>query len=230
MQNILSIDTVFGACAVGVIAGDRHVARVEPMQRGQAERLMPMILETVRAGGLILQNLDLIVVNVGPGSFTGVRVGIATARGIALGLSVPVQGVCATDALYETARLAGKIDPAHPVRVTIDSQRGDFFVADYRGADDVPIPSSDVRILADVQSHSVQVMSEDLILLPPDRAEEDGPIYPFVLARLGGRLYAEGPDSLRGRAEPLYLRDADISVSKQHVYTRLIAKPRIIYT
>lgn len=209
MENILSIDTVFGACAVGVVAGDRMASRIEVMQRGQSERLMPTILDVVAEAGITIQDLNLIVVNVGPGSFTGVRVGIATARGIALGLNIPVQGVCACDALADMVRVNKLPGYDQHLRVSIDSGRGDYFVADYVPGDLSPIDPFGITILSDIAYPIKMMIGVDVIL-----ASGDVP-YPIILAGLGVRLYADQSYALWAKADPMYLRDAEVSISKK---------------
>ncbi|MEO1469219.1 MAG: tRNA (adenosine(37)-N6)-threonylcarbamoyltransferase complex dimerization subunit type 1 TsaB [Pseudomonadota bacterium] len=97
---ILGIDTSAGQCAVALIAGDSIVARaVEPMARGHAERLFPLIETALAEAGFGLESLNRIAVCTGPGSFTGLRVGVAAARGLALGRGVPAVGVTRFEAV-----------------------------------------------------------------------------------------------------------------------------------
>ncbi|HEY6669359.1 MAG TPA: tRNA (adenosine(37)-N6)-threonylcarbamoyltransferase complex dimerization subunit type 1 TsaB, partial [Methyloceanibacter sp.] len=87
-MNILALDTSMGACSAAVLRDDgaaRHlVVREALMARGHAEALMPMIAEVMAEAGLDFAALGLIAATVGPGSFTGVRIAIAAARGLAL--------------------------------------------------------------------------------------------------------------------------------------------------
>lgn len=73
------------------------------MARGQAERLMPLIEELLRAEGLRYRDLDRIGVGVGPGNFTGIRISVSAARGLALSLGIPAVGVSCLDALRAVA-------------------------------------------------------------------------------------------------------------------------------
>src|SRR5487761_719063 len=91
---VLAIDAAGAACSAAVAAGERLLAaeRVESAH-GQAEQLMPLIDRTMRRAGLAVAALDLIAATVGPGSFTGLRAGLAAARGIALASGRPLFGV-----------------------------------------------------------------------------------------------------------------------------------------
>jgi tRNA threonylcarbamoyladenosine biosynthesis protein TsaB len=93
---ILAIDTALDACAAGVL--DTDVARMiaqesRAMKRGHAEALMPLIARVIRQAGIAFAALDRIAVTTGPGSFTGLRVGLSAARGIGLAAHKPVVGL-----------------------------------------------------------------------------------------------------------------------------------------
>lgn len=93
---ILAIDTALDACAAGVLdteAGKLIAQESQPMKRGHAEALMPLIGRVMKQSGIAFTGLDRIAVTTGPGSFTGLRVGLSAARGIALAASKPVVGV-----------------------------------------------------------------------------------------------------------------------------------------
>jgi tRNA threonylcarbamoyladenosine biosynthesis protein TsaB len=93
---ILAIDTALDACAAGVLdtdAGNLIAQESQSMKRGHAEALMPLIGRVMKQSGLPFSALDRIAATTGPGSFTGLRVGLSAARGIALAASKPVVGV-----------------------------------------------------------------------------------------------------------------------------------------
>ncbi len=93
---ILAIDTALDACSAGVLDTDagRMIAQESvPMKRGHAEALMPLIARIIKAAGIAFADLDRIAVTTGPGSFTGLRVGLSAARGIALAADRPVVGL-----------------------------------------------------------------------------------------------------------------------------------------
>lgn len=97
-MRVLAIDTALNACSVALIESGAVLATLsEPMQRGHAERIAPMAQEVM--GQTAFSTIDRIVVTTGPGSFTGVRVGLAFARAMALALEVPCVGVSTLEAL-----------------------------------------------------------------------------------------------------------------------------------
>lgn len=130
MPKILAIDTSNGACSAAFRDGDAPgPSRFEVMTRGHAERLMPMIDEVMAEAGIAPETLDLIAVTTGPGAFTGLRLGLAAARGLALALSAPCVGVTSTETL------AAALDdiPADKVSgeliiALIDTKRGGFYL------------------------------------------------------------------------------------------------------
>ena len=120
MSRLLIFDTSGGACSAAVWADGRVAAeRFEAMARGQAERLLPIIEETLAAAGLAHAQLDAIGVTRGPGAFTGIRIGLAAARGLALALGIPAIGVTTFEAL--AVRAPGGC------AVAIDTKRGDVY-------------------------------------------------------------------------------------------------------
>lgn len=101
---ILSFDTSAAHCAAALLLpGQQMRLCVEDMARGQAERLMPLLNEILHDSGVTYGDLDAIAVGVGPGNFTGIRISVSAARGLALGLGIPAVGV----SLFETTRRLG---------------------------------------------------------------------------------------------------------------------------
>ena len=91
---VLGFDTSAAHCAAALLRGKEVLAsRLEEMSRGQAERLMPLLEEVLAEGGASWKDLNAIGVGIGPGNFTGIRIAVSAARGLALGLEVPTVGV-----------------------------------------------------------------------------------------------------------------------------------------
>jgi len=119
---ILAIDTALEACAAAVLdtdAGELLAQESQLMKRGHAEALMPMIARVMQSADLAFTSLDRIAVTVGPGSFTGLRVGISAARGLALAAKRPAVGLTTLSAY--AARIVGQTGPA-PVISAIDAR------------------------------------------------------------------------------------------------------------
>ncbi len=120
MARLLIFDTSGGACSVAVWSdGGVAAERFEAMARGQAERLLPMIEETLAEAGMAYGRLDAVGVTRGPGAFTGIRIGLAAARGLALARGIPAIGISTFEALAIRA-------PAGCV-VAIDTKRNDLY-------------------------------------------------------------------------------------------------------
>ncbi|WP_165842854.1 tRNA (adenosine(37)-N6)-threonylcarbamoyltransferase complex dimerization subunit type 1 TsaB [Phenylobacterium deserti] len=97
---VLGLDTCLNACSVAVLDGERVLAHeTEVMARGHQERLAPMAERAMQAAGLAFNQLERIGVTVGPGSFTGLRVGLAFAKGLGSALSIPIVAVGTLEAL-----------------------------------------------------------------------------------------------------------------------------------
>ena len=131
-MKLLGIDTALNACSVAIIDGDAVLARVvSPGGRGNAERLLPVLEQARAAAGLALADLDGIVATIGPGSFTGIRTALATARALGLALGKPVWGVTTTQALAVAAARPGHAvtaaRPGHAVTAVIDARRGEVY-------------------------------------------------------------------------------------------------------
>jgi tRNA threonylcarbamoyl adenosine modification protein YeaZ len=121
-MRVLAIDTALAACSAAVLdteAGGIIASESLAMVRGHAEMLMPLLARLMGQAGMVLRDLDRIVVTTGPGSFTGLRVGISAARGIALSAGKPAVGISTLSA-YAGPYLAQ--DDTIPVVAAIDAR------------------------------------------------------------------------------------------------------------
>lgn len=133
-MNVLAFDTCLGAASAAVRWRDaggawQECSRRELRERGQAERLMPMLAEVMADAGLAFSDLERIAVTVGPGSFTGVRVGVAAARGLALASGLPVVGATSLAVMaQQAAELLGPALEGRTLAVAADARRGMIYL------------------------------------------------------------------------------------------------------
>jgi len=130
---ILAIDTALDACAAGVLdtdAGKLIAQESQAMKRGHAEALMPLIARVIEESGIGFASLDRIAVTTGPGSFTGLRVGLSAARGIGLAANKPVIGLTTLSAFAAPVVIESG---EHPVISAIDARHDQVYYQVVRG-------------------------------------------------------------------------------------------------
>jgi tRNA threonylcarbamoyladenosine biosynthesis protein TsaB len=204
---LLAIDTCLGACSAAILADDQLRAQVsEPMTRGHQERLAPAVRDLMAAAKISFGELDRIGVTVGPGSFTGLRVGLAFAKGLALALGRPCIGVGTLEALAAAADAKGR------TAAVIDAGRGCVYVQVFEAGEALaapeilPSPAAASRLIA-------LKTGGDITLAGPGAAALAGLVAgvryveiatppPETVARLAARAPAVPP-------HPLYLRAPD---------------------
>ncbi len=191
---ILAIDTSTAQCAVALLGKGRALARRESMARGHAEALFPMIEVLLDEARAVYADLARIAVCTGPGSFTGLRIGIAAARGLALALGIPAVGVSRFTALATEA--------TGPVAVALAGRPGTAIIQTF-DADLLPLAEPQV-----VSADALPRAAGDALRRAGEgwgasaTALADGRPDPLVLARLACEGLA------RQSPAPLYLRGA----------------------
>ena len=182
----LGFDTSAAHCAAALLRGDRILAhRHEEMAKGQAERLFPLLEEVLADAGLGWGDLGVIGVGIGPGNFTGIRIAVAAARGLALSRGIPAVGVSATE--------AAAFGLPRPCRVALPLRTGQVVWQDFgTGAGDCPQQAAAGS-------------------LPPGPAPAAPAVPPAeAIARIAlARRATPGP-----RPAPLYLRPADAAPAR----------------
>lgn len=161
-MKILALDTASSWCAAAVYDSGTNMVLAEISKnigKGHAEVLMDYIEQAITQSGIAMAKLDRVAVNVGPGSFTGVRIGVSAARGFALALDRPALGVSAFDALASEVAIS---HPGQPVLVLLEAHRGEIYVQAF-GTEGVAITGP--MVLAREEALAlIQQQSSDTIL------------------------------------------------------------------
>jgi tRNA threonylcarbamoyladenosine biosynthesis protein TsaB len=201
---ILVIDTSGPVCAAGIFDSGANAlvaSKSEMLGKGHAERLIPMIDEVLSEAGLALKDMNRIGVTIGPGSFTGIRVGVAAARGFALSLGVPAVGVTTLQVVAEQVL---EIDPPAPVVAMIDAGRAEIFAQAFlpEGVMLTEPASYDYDAVCGMVDRFGAIAAGSG--LDAIEGREHGPD-PYPLDRIG-RIALRLPDDTR--ASPVYIRGA----------------------
>jgi tRNA threonylcarbamoyladenosine biosynthesis protein TsaB len=215
--RILAIDTSSELCSVGVCAGGEilsELASRAPARHG--ETLLPLIGEAIARSGLTRASIDAIAVGIGPGSFTGTRIGVATAKGLAVALDRPIAGIVS---LHAIARAA----PGAWIAPAIDAHKGEVYAALYQREDGaliervapahaVPERAREALLAAGAKVTACgsgyrryPALGEGLDVLAPIWDAPRAPVLALIAAE---QLASRGPDD-RAALEPLYLRPSD---------------------
>ena len=212
MSLLLALDASGPAISVAVMRDGTVLAHHrEALARGHAERLPPALAATMAASGCDFTALDAIAVTIGPGSFTGIRVGLAAARGLGFALARPVLGITT---LAAVAHGLGEAERAgRPVLALIDSKRADVFAQRF-DSDLAPLGSPQavpVADLADLVRPPLIVTGDAATLIAPRDGIILAPAAPDarIVAALAAAGWARG-DKLT--AAPLYLRPPDATL------------------
>jgi tRNA threonylcarbamoyl adenosine modification protein YeaZ len=186
---VLALDSALASCTVGLVAdGALRASQHQAAGRGQASLLPVMAAALLQQAGVTAHELDLVAVTIGPGSFTGIRAGLALAHGIALGAGIPVVGVTVGEALADSLPHLG----GRRLWTAIGSRRGRIFlerdgIVEARPLDDLPAPDGPVAVAGDAA-----------VALAARLAARDGDVMLTDARRLAGALPARA-------AQPLYV-------------------------
>lgn len=197
-MHILAIDVSVTVCSVGVLdtATSAFYSKKLETDKGQAEFLVPMVQDVIILAGINIKNLDYIAVTRGPGSFTGVRIGLATAKMLGLALHIPVIGISTLDVI---ARMHSD---SQDTLFLIDTKRNDFYGQIGEGS------PPKIWTVDDVNHHKgphIKDIIPDILTLA----------YMAIEQHDGTSVY-----NLQRSPTPLYLRDAEVSQPKNTLSVR----------
>ncbi|WP_291815232.1 tRNA (adenosine(37)-N6)-threonylcarbamoyltransferase complex dimerization subunit type 1 TsaB [Cellulomonas sp.] len=215
----LGIDTSGAVAASLVLDADTADTLVDDEPRRHAEMLTPLVTELLARRGRSVRDVESVVVGTGPAPFTGLRVGLVTARVLGLALGVPVHGVPSLDALAEAAARFAGLDEGTPLLVVTDARRREVYWSRYEVRDGVALPTGgpDVAAPADVpRTPEDVVLGAGRDLYPQVFGDADPRLPqgtpalrspdPSLLVRIAQRRLAAGQEL---PADPLYLRRPD---------------------
>lgn len=236
-MNILALDSATSACSVAVWMGDGVASRrMEKMTRGHAVRLMPMAQAAMADAELAFDQLDMVATTIGPGGFTGLRIGLAGARAIAMAAAIPIIGFTTFQVIaYQTtmgADISETADAGAPLLVVLDAKRSDFYfqIFESNGAPLTQPAAAPVDAIAKVVSAEFAPRApNDSLALCGDGAD----MILDALRACGARVHrAHGPDApdaaivatlayngapwgSAAPPEPLYLRPPDAALPRK---------------
>ncbi len=228
--TLLAIDTAGAACSVAVgCSATLLAAERRAMRHGHAEALLPMIDRAMEAAALSPTAIDGVAVAVGPGGFTGIRVGLGAAHGIALALQARLIGVTSFAAVV--ARLAdakSASGAATVVLVALDSRRDDFYVQLFSRASAEPLAEPAAVLPEALADYVAGLAGAAPLLIAGDMAEQAAAV---LRSQFGVEVVAESAPDARGvltaalrqlardpagnPARPLYLRPPDVTMPKR---------------
>ena len=227
-MKILAFDTANNTCSVALLCDDKVMAYAsETSPAKQAERLFPLIEQVFTSSGYSYNDIDIIAVTIGPGSFTGIRIGLATARGIALASGIPLLGVNTLEALAHDIFRENPND-TFPLLVALDARRQQLYIQLFASSGETltspklisydeirqHLPDTPFSVTGNGVTHIESPLSENKtqhschdLMLPDARS----------IAYLVAQKHSSLPASKHGNNDvfPLYIRKPDAKKSQK---------------
>lgn len=217
---ILSIDTAMSACSLGLQLADGSMKiAARPMERGQAEALMPMVRDLLAENGIAPQAVDAYVVAIGPGAFAGLRIGLSAARTLSLVSGKPVAGATTLEALIHQAQ-SGLGGAGGDICAVVETKRDDFYVQVAGGTAACLHANELSRILAEkpftVIGDANNRIKESCAHHNLTRFIDVYAADPASLVFCAGQYLDQLKQGVRMiNTDPFYIRPPDVSASKQ---------------
>jgi len=196
----LSLDTATDSISVAVLDGKNIKGQnYRVMERGQGEALIPMIQDVIASSGVAMSDIGQVAVSVGPGSFTGVRIGLATARGIGLALNIPVLGVSTLESMA--------FQKPGTVMVAIDTKRGDFYTQIFKDGKSLEEPTT--RTIEQIKALAPASITGNGLSALEGTATHIEEQQDCLAAQVGLCALEHSLEP-----EPIYLREADVTYQR----------------
>lgn len=204
--KILALDTSTENCSVALMINDRMITRSEVAPRDHTKKILPMVDEVLKEGGITLQELDALAFGRGPGSFTGVRIGIGIAQGLAFGAELPMIGISTLAAM---AQACHRVHQSEQVVAAIDARMGEVYWGQYQRQHN-----------GHWQAVAINDDQAECVIPPQELAENLAPqTGTWTQAGTGWEAYAEHLEALpleMEKGQVLYPEAQDIAVLAQY--------------
>jgi tRNA threonylcarbamoyladenosine biosynthesis protein TsaB len=221
-RPVLGLDTSTSIACLALIAGGKVAASIRRSATSHGAALPGSIDEILGAAGLAISSLGAIAVGTGPGSFTGLRIGLSYAKGIAMASGCALVGVPSFDAMALAALERNNIEAGRLVCVVVDARKGEVYTALYRVVGDGLEKLSEELVIA--LEHLASRITEDVMFVGDERAKDAAALVEsrghwvevfdtgmldlrgVCVAALGGARFARGETDRAASLEPLYIR------------------------
>jgi tRNA threonylcarbamoyladenosine biosynthesis protein TsaB len=221
-RPVLGLDTSTSIASLAIIAGGKVITSLERPATSHGAELPGSLDEILNAARLSIREVGAIAVGIGPGSFTGLRIGISYAKGIAMASGCSLFGIPSFDALALAALERNNIETGRLVAVVVDARKGEVYAALYRVVADGLEKLSEELVIA--LKHLASQITEDVMFIGDDRAKDAAALVEsrghrvavfnigkldlrgVCVAALGGAEFARGETDRAASIEPLYIR------------------------
>lgn len=225
MTKILAIDTALAGCSVAFYdhENEKCFEVIKAMPRGQAEILVPTIDDVLEQSGAVYKDIDAIGVTIGPGAFTGIRIGLSTARSLGLVLNKPVIGLTTLEVLASAYSSSpnNTLKDNECLAVVIETKRKDFYIQYFSNAA-TPLSEPEALTIEEIDAHTYTGSCAATIGDGIYRLQKSLTTWNYIDGfdltegqALGRVTYQKLENYNKFPAVPLYLRDADVSQSKR---------------
>lgn len=218
-MTVLGIETSTAVCAVGLVHdGKNPIERSLVESHIHSEKLLTLVQEVVAEAGIKLSAIDCIAISIGPGSFTGLRIGLSTAKGLCYALEKPLVTISTFEALATAAFDA--YPKISKIVVMIDAKKSEYYVGQFEKAGEEINPCSEIQVLSFADAVSAVVPdsrtliltdSVDKVVKAAGTAEAVKDVHQFcrasVVAKLGFRKARAHDGADIASVEPMYLKD-----------------------
>jgi tRNA threonylcarbamoyladenosine biosynthesis protein TsaB len=221
-RPVLGLDTSTSVASLALIRGGRVAASIARPVTSHGAALPAAVEELLGAAGQAIGGLGAIAVGIGPGSYTGLRIGISYAKGIAMAIGCALVGVPGFDAIALSALERNNVDPGRLVCVIGDARKGEVYGALYRGVADGLEKLSEESVVT--LEHLASRIAEDVMFVGDERAKDAAALVEsrghrvavfftgmldlrgVCVAALGGARFTRGETDRAASLEPLYIR------------------------